>query len=110
MMAGSPVVEDLAAHDVSPNAPAVLVALLAEPVVAEQLGVEVVRLVRRMVHVRLRPLEEEEAVVVHELLAPVEVEEGCDILAARIVYQLTRLSTISPIIKHNEGERHKRGT
>lgn len=66
-----PVVEDLAAHDVAANAPAVLVALVAQPVVAQDLGVEVMRLKGRVVHVALGALEEEEAVVVDLLVAAV---------------------------------------
>lgn len=66
-----PVVEDLGAHDVAADAPAGAVAAVAEPVVAQHLRVEVVRLVRGVVHVELGALEEEEAVVVHRLGAAV---------------------------------------
>ena len=61
-----PVVEDLAPHDVPADAPAVLVALVAEPVVAEDLGVEVVGLEGGVVDVELWAFEEEEGVVVDE--------------------------------------------
>lgn len=47
----SPVVENLAAEHVATHAPAILVPLLPQPVVAQDLRVEVVRLVRRVVHV-----------------------------------------------------------
>jgi hypothetical protein len=47
-----PVIEDLATHDMSPNAPAVGPAFVAEPIVAQDLGIEVVRLERGVVDVR----------------------------------------------------------
>lgn len=55
---------------------------------AEDLGIEVVRLVRRVVDVELRPLVEEEAVVVHLLAATVQTEEGRDVNARLIVDKL----------------------
>jgi hypothetical protein len=47
----SPVIENLTPQDVSADAPAVGPALVAEPVVAQGLGVEVVDLVARVVDV-----------------------------------------------------------
>jgi hypothetical protein len=89
-----PVVEDLAAHDVAADAPAVGVALVAEPVVAEDLDVEVVGLEGGVVDVELWALEEEEGVVVDELLAEVEAEEGGDdfVLVVGGVDELGRVS------------------
>lgn len=51
----------------SPNTPAVLVALLSQPIVTQNLGVEVDRLEGGVVDVRFGPFEEEEAVVVDRL-------------------------------------------
>lgn len=84
-----PVVKDLAAHDVPPDAPAVLVALVPQPVVAEDLCVVVVRLETAVVDVRReRALEEEEAVVVDLLAALVEPEKDGLVLARLVVHQL----------------------
>lgn len=85
-----PVVEDLAPHDVAADAPAILVALVAQPVVAEDLGVEVVGLEGGVVHVVLGALEEEEGVVVDALLAAVDAEEGGDVAALGVVDELRR--------------------
>lgn len=84
-----PVVEDLAPHDVPAHAPAVLVAPVPQPVVAEDLGVEVVGLEGGVVDVELGALEEEEGVVVHEVLAAVEAEEGCYVFAGGVVDELS---------------------
>ena len=84
----APVIKDLAAHDVAADAPAVLVALLAQPVVAEHLGVKVVRLKRRVVDVHLGALKEEEAVVVDQLVAAVQPEEDRLVDALLVVYEL----------------------
>lgn len=98
-----PVVEDLGAHDVAPHAPAVLVALVAQPVVAQDLGVEVVRLEGRVVHVALGPLEEEEAVVVHLLVAAVQPEEDCNVLVVVVVVELSEsVSRIASIELNQE--------
>lgn len=83
-----PVVEDLASHDVAADAPAVLVALVAEPVVAQDLGVEVVGLEGGVVHVALGALEEEEAVVVDLLVAAVQPEEDGYVLVFVVVVEL----------------------
>lgn len=83
-----PVVEDLAAHDVPADAPAVLVALVAQPVVTQDLGVEVVRLEGRVVHMALGTLEEEEAVVVDLLGAAVQPEKDGYVLVLVVVVEL----------------------
>lgn len=70
-----PVIENLAAHYVAPNTPAVLVALMTKPVVTEHLGIKIVRLERRVVDVHLGAFEEEETVVVYEFVPAVESEE-----------------------------------
>lgn len=67
----APIIKDLASHDVPSNTPTVLVAFLAKPVVAQNLGVEIDRLKRGVVDVRLGALEEEEAVVIHRLRASI---------------------------------------
>lgn len=71
------------------HAPAVLVAPVPQPVVAEDLGVEVVGLEGGVVDVELGALEEEEGVVVHEVLAAVEAEEGCYVFAGGVVDELS---------------------
>ncbi len=83
-----PIIEYLAAHYVPAHAPAVLVAVLPEPVVAQHLGVEIVRLEGRMMHVVLGALEEEEAVMIYKLIASVQAEEGCDVYIVIVVHEL----------------------
>lgn len=83
-----PVVKDLAAHDVAADAPAVLVALVAQPVVAQDLGVKVVRLKGRVVDVALGALEEEEAVVVDLFVAAVQPEEDGYVFVFVVVVEL----------------------
>lgn len=83
-----PVIEDLAAQDMPADTPAVLVPLLPQPVVAKELGVEVVRLKRRVVDVTLGALEHEEAVVVHEFLATVKMHECGDVRTIGVVDEL----------------------
>lgn len=83
-----PVVEDLAAEDMSADAPDRGVGLFGEPLVAEGLGVKVVHLERTVVHVFLhavRQRRQEHGVVVHQILAAVDVREQCDFLACRCV-------------------------
>jgi hypothetical protein len=61
---------------VPPNTPAVFIALVTHPVVAEHLGVEVVRLEGRVMDMGgSRAFEEEEAVVVNKLRSAVESHE-----------------------------------
>lgn len=67
-----PVVKDLAAENVSSDAPAVLVPPLPQPVVAEDLGIEVVCLKRGVVHSVGVALGEEEDVVIHLLVSPIQ--------------------------------------
>ena len=59
----------------SAYAPTVPVSLLAQPVVAEDLGVEVVRFEGRVMGVELGALVEEEGVMVDPLLAAVQPPE-----------------------------------
>lgn len=83
-----PVVEDLGPQNMPPDAPDGGVLLLGEPLVAEGLGVEVVDLVRRVVHVFLHAGGQgghEEGVVVHEVLVAVDVREQRDLLACGLV-------------------------
>lgn len=83
-----PVVKDLAAHDVAADSPAVLVALVAQPVVAQDLGVEVVGLEGGVVHVALGTLEEEETVVVDLLVAAVQPEEDGYVFVLVVIVEL----------------------
>ena len=60
----------------SPDAPAILVALLDQPVVADDLGVEIEDLEGRVVDVVFGAGEEEDGMVVDEFVAAVQVHEG----------------------------------
>ena len=44
VLGGIPIIEDLTAHDMTSNAPAVFIPLATEPVVTQHLGVEIMRL------------------------------------------------------------------
>jgi len=91
------------------DAPAVGVPLLAEPVVAEHLGVKVVGLERRVVDVHLGALEEEEAVVVDQLVAAVEAEEDGDVDVFVVVDKLGRLVSTETNIQDWWGGTHLAG-
>lgn len=54
-----------------PNAPAVFIFLLRQPVVAQHLDIEIKNFKTRVVHVEFWALKEEEAVVVDHLLASI---------------------------------------
>src|SRR6266849_483605 len=77
-----PVVVDLAAEDVPPDAPYVLVlAGLAQVLVAEHDVVDALHLEREVIQSRLRPFEAQEHVVIDEGLAAVAaVERGDDVV------------------------------
>jgi hypothetical protein len=62
-----PIIKDLAAHDMSSHTPTVLVAFVAEPVVAQHLCVKIMCFKRGVMDMAFRSLEEEETVVVDEL-------------------------------------------
>lgn len=66
-----PVIEYLATHDMPTDSPAVLVALVLEPVMPKKLSIEVVRLVRRVVDMVLGTLEDEEAMVVDQFFSTI---------------------------------------
>lgn len=68
-----PVVKNLTAHDMAADTPAIFVALLAQPVVTKRLCVEVMRFVRRMMHMILGAFEEEEAMVINKFCTPVKM-------------------------------------
>lgn len=87
-----PVVEDLAAEDVSSNTPTVLVALLPQPIMAEDLSVEVVRFERGVVHFVRPPLSEEEHVMVDFFVTPIQPEEDRSVDTLVIVDELLRKS------------------
>lgn len=61
----SPVVKDLASHNMAPDSPAVLISLLTKPMMSEKLRVEIMSLIGRMMDMTLWPLEEEETVMVY---------------------------------------------
>lgn len=87
-----PVVKDLTTHNMPSHAPAVLIALVPQPIMTQHLSVVVVRLEAAVVHVRCaRALKEEEAVMINLFGALVETEEDCDILTGLVVNELRRV-------------------
>ncbi len=70
-----PIVENLAPQNVPPDPPAILIPLLNQPIMPQHLRVKIENLKRRMMHMGFRPLEEEEAVVVDELGAAVQMHK-----------------------------------
>jgi hypothetical protein len=73
----------------SAHSPAVLVSLMAKPVVPQKLGIKVMRLKRRMMNVAFRSLKEEKGVVVDKILASIYPREGYNIFTLFIVNNLT---------------------
>ena len=90
-----PVVKDLASHYVAAHAPAVLVPLLAQPVVPEHLDVEVMDLVGCVVYMAFGPFEDEEAVVISPFLTQVNVHKGGNVIARSVVLQLKGKCAVS---------------
>lgn len=81
-----PVVKDLATHNMPSHAPAILIALVPQPVMTQHLGIVVVGLKAAVVHVGCaRPLKEEETVVIDLFGALVETEEDCDVFTSLVV-------------------------
>ena len=70
------------------DAPTVLIPFLDQPIVPQHLGVEIKDLVRGVVDVVFGPRVEEEAVVVDELAAAVQVHEGGHVGAVGPVEQV----------------------
>lgn len=94
-----PVVEDLTTHYMPSNAPAYLVAFLAQPVVTEYLRVKIMCFEGRVVHMADWSFEEEEGVVVDERSrASVNSVEGGDGAALGSVKELAldRVNNIHP--------------
>lgn len=83
-----PVVKDLTTHNMAPDAPAVGIPFLAQPVVAQDLGVKVVCFKRGVVNMHFRALEKEEAVMVDQDVAPIEPEEDRDVDVVVVVNEL----------------------
>lgn len=78
------------------DTPTVLIAFVPKPVVAQNLGVKVVCFVGRVVDVRLGALEKEETVMVYQLGATVEVEEGGNVFSTLVVNQLVTIVSSAP--------------
>jgi hypothetical protein len=76
---GSPVVKNLASHNMSPYAPAVLVTFLPEPIMSKDLSIKIVRLERGVMDMSLWTLKEEEAMMVDQLFTPRKAVEDNDI-------------------------------
>lgn len=72
------------------HAPAVLVSPFLQPVVAEDLQIKIVHLERRVVDVAFWTFVEEEAMMVDELIATVEVEERRHVFSRRVMYELSK--------------------
>lgn len=70
------------------HAPAVPVALLPQPIMAQHLRIEIMRLKRRVMYVKLRALEKEEAVVVDRLVAAIKADKCVNVPAFGVVDQL----------------------
>jgi hypothetical protein len=51
-----PIIEYLAPHDMPSNSPAVLIALVSQPVMSKHLSVKIMRLKRGVMHMHLRSL------------------------------------------------------
>lgn len=83
-----PIIEDLTSHNVPPDTPAVLPALVPQPVMTQHLRVKVVCLETRMMNMTFGTFEEEKAVVVDKLLSAVKSAEGVELAASWIVDQL----------------------
>lgn len=86
-----PIVENLTPQNMPPDAPAILIPFLDEPVVPDDLGVKVKDLEGGVVDVVFGALEEEEAVVVDEFVPAVQVHEGGDVGAGGVVQQVRGL-------------------
>lgn len=71
----SPVVKDLAAKDVSPDTPAVLIALVTQVVMPKHLDVKVVNLERAVMDMGLGAFKYEETVVICKRFTQVYVYE-----------------------------------
>lgn len=67
-----PIIKDLAPHDMPSDPPTILPPLMPQPVMPQHLRVKIMRLETRVMDMRFRALEEEEAVMVDELFPAVE--------------------------------------
>lgn len=61
---------------------------MPQPVMAQHLRVEIMRLETRMMNMALRPFEEKEAVVIDKFFPAVEAAEAVEVAARGIVDQL----------------------
>ena len=83
-----PIVENLTPKNMSPDPPTILIPLLDQPIVPDDLGVEIKDLVGRVVDVVFGPLEDEEDVVVDEFVAAVQMHKAGHVLAVGSVQHL----------------------
>lgn len=97
-----PVVENLTTHHVSPHPPAVLVALLSEMVMAEELRIEIIGLVRGMVDMVFRTFKEEETMVINKFRSAVKMKKCADVPSILVMYQLNQASA-DPISLRSPG-------
>jgi len=71
------------------NSPAVLPPLVSQPVMAEDLGIEVVCFKRRMMNVPFWSLKEEETMVIYQLFTSIKTTKSVESLArARFMDEL----------------------
>lgn len=75
-----PIIENLTAHHMSANSPAIFVFLFDQPIMSQHLDIEIEDLETRVVDVELGAFEEEKRVVIHPFRTPIEMHECCDIL------------------------------
>lgn len=84
-----PIIKDLTTHDMPPDPPTVLPTFMPQPIMPQNLRVEIVRLEARVVDMTFGALEEEEAVVVDELGPAGEAAETVERAARWVVDQFT---------------------
>jgi uncharacterized lipoprotein YmbA len=63
-MNNSPIIKDLTAHDMSADTPAVVIALVPQPIMTKNLNVKVVRFKGAVVNMALWTLEKEEGMMI----------------------------------------------
>ncbi len=74
-----PIIKYLTSQTMSSHSPTILIILLQQSITTQHLSIEIKDLERGVVDVEFRTLEEEEAMMVNEFGAPVEVYQGCNV-------------------------------
>jgi len=73
------------------NAPNGLIPLISQPLMAQALNIEIMHLIARMMDMKLGPLKEEKAMMIHLLPAPIQMQKRSHIPPRVIEHQLTSL-------------------